>query len=69
LEKKYVVEIEAEELMQLVDFEEKEGSCEDQRRLWRMNTWWRMMLKSLFSWWIFRRRCGSVRRRLWRRKM
>jgi hypothetical protein len=28
------------------------------------NMWWRMMLKSLFSWWILRRMSGSVRKRL-----
>jgi hypothetical protein len=33
------------------------------RRLWRMNMWRRMMMKSLFSWWILMRR-DSVRRRL-----
>jgi hypothetical protein len=43
------------------------------RRLWRMNMWRRTMLRSLFNWWILRRR-GSVRRRLsrmnkWRRTM
>jgi hypothetical protein len=42
------------------------------RRLWRMNMWMRMMLKSLFSWWILKRR-GSVRRfqrmNMWRRTM
>jgi hypothetical protein len=38
------------------------------RRLWRMNTWRRMMMKSLFSWWILRRR-GSVRKRLQRMNM
>jgi hypothetical protein len=36
-----------------------------------MNKWRRMMLRSLFSWWILRR--GSVRRywrmNMWRRKM
>jgi hypothetical protein len=31
------------------------------RRLWRMNMWRRTMLKSLFSWWILKRR-GNVRR-------
>jgi hypothetical protein len=30
LEKKHVVENEAEEHVQLVDFEEKEGSCEEE---------------------------------------
>jgi hypothetical protein len=34
------------------------------RRLWRMNIWRRMMLKSLLSWWILRRSSGSVRRRV-----
>jgi hypothetical protein len=38
------------------------------RRLQRMNMWRRMILRSLFSWWILRRR-GSVRRRLWRINM
>jgi hypothetical protein len=38
------------------------------RRLWRINMWRRMMMKSLFSWWILNRR-GSVRRRLWRINM
>jgi hypothetical protein len=45
------------------------------RRLWRMNMWRRMMMKSLFlfSWWILKRR-GSVGRRLqrmntWRRTL
>jgi hypothetical protein len=37
------------------------------RRVQRMNMWRRMMLRSLFSWWILRR--GSVRRRLWRMTM
>jgi hypothetical protein len=40
-----------EELVQLVDFE-KEGSV---RRLQRMNMWRRTLLRSLFSWWIFKR--------------
>jgi hypothetical protein len=35
------------------------------RRLWIMNMWSRTMLRSMFSWWILRRRRGSVRRRLW----
>jgi hypothetical protein len=38
------------------------------RRLWRMNMWRRMMMKSLFSWWILKRR-GSVRRILQRMNM
>jgi hypothetical protein len=42
------------------------------RRLWRINMWRRTMLKSLFSWWILKRR-GSVRRlqrlNMWRRTM
>jgi hypothetical protein len=37
----------------------KRGSV--RRRLWRMNMWRRMMLKSLFSWLILKGR-GSVRR-------
>jgi hypothetical protein len=37
------------------------------RRPWRRNTWWRMRLKSMCSWWILKRR-GSVRR-LWRMNM
>jgi hypothetical protein len=48
----------------LVNFEWR-GSV---RRLQRMNMWRRMILRSLFSWWILRRR-GSVRRRLWRINM
>jgi hypothetical protein len=40
------------------------------RTLWRMNMWGRMILKSLFSWWILKRR-DSVRRlrrmNMWRR--
>jgi hypothetical protein len=38
------------------------------RRLWRMNMWRRTMMKSLFSWWILKRR-GSVRRILQRMNM
>jgi hypothetical protein len=40
--------------------------------LWRMNMWRRTILKSLFSWWILKKR-GSVRRlqriNMWRRTM
>jgi hypothetical protein len=36
------------------------------RRLWRMNMWRRMMLRSLFNGWISR---GSARRRFWRMTM
>jgi hypothetical protein len=36
------------------------------RRHWRRNTWWRMRLKNMRSWWILKRWRGSVRRRLWR---
>jgi hypothetical protein len=42
-----VVENETEEFVHLVDFEQ-EGSVK--RRLWRMNVWRTIMLKSLFSW-------------------
>jgi hypothetical protein len=35
-------------------------------RHWRRNMWWRMRLKSVCSWWILKRRRGSVRRRHWR---
>jgi hypothetical protein len=38
------------------------------RRLWRMNMLRRMIMKSLFNWWILKRR-GSVRRRLQRKNM
>jgi hypothetical protein len=58
-----VKENDAEEPVQLVDFEGR-GSV---RRLRRMNMWRRTTLRSLFNWWILRR--GSVRRRLWRMTM
>jgi hypothetical protein len=38
------------------------------RRLLRMSMWRRTLLRSLFSWWILKRR-GSVRRRLQRMNM
>jgi hypothetical protein len=41
----------------------------DEGRYWRRNTWWRMRLMSLCTWWILNRRSGSVRRRLWRMNM
>jgi hypothetical protein len=64
LENEHVEENNDEELVQLVDFEEK-GSV--RRKLWRMNMWRRTLPRSLFSWWILKR--GSVRRRLWRMTM
>jgi hypothetical protein len=67
LENEHVEENNAEELVQLVGFEE-EGSA--RRRLCGMNMR-RMMLKSLFSWWILKRH--SLRRlwilNMWRRTM
>jgi hypothetical protein len=55
LENEHAVENVAEELVQLVNFEE--GSA--RRRLQRMTMWRRMMLKRLCRWWIFGRR-GSL---------
>jgi hypothetical protein len=66
LEKKHVVENETEERVHLVDFKE-EGS--ERRRHWRITMWRKMTLKSLFGWWILKRRMGSVMRRLWRMNM
>jgi hypothetical protein len=69
LKNEHMEENDAEELVQLVDFEE-EGSV--RRRLWRMNMSGRTMLKSLFSWWILKMR-GNVRRlqrmNMWRTMM
>jgi hypothetical protein len=59
----------AEELVQLVDFEEEGGSV---RRFQRMKMWRRTLLRSLFSWLILKRR-GSVTKfqmmKMWRRTL
>jgi hypothetical protein len=39
------------------------------RRHWRRNMWLRMRLKSMYNWWILKRRRGSVRWRLRRMNM
>jgi hypothetical protein len=51
----------AEELVQLVDFEEEGGV----RRLQRINMRMRTLLRSLFSWWILKR--GSMTRMMLKR--
>jgi hypothetical protein len=51
----------AEELVQLVDFEEEGGV----RRLQRINMRRRTLLRSLFSWWILKR--GSMTRMMLKR--